>query len=59
MSKKFGISTARTLDGTWRWELHVPKGGQKDYMKGFAKTEADADAAGEKAQARFMQENSN
>jgi hypothetical protein len=59
MSKKFGTSTARSLDGSWRWELHVPKGSQQDYMKGFAKTEADADAAVEKARARFERESSN
>jgi hypothetical protein len=45
MSKRLGTSTARCLDGTYRWELHVPKGKQQDYMRGFAKTEADADAA--------------
>jgi len=53
MGKRFGTSTARCLDGSWRWELHVPKGKHEDYMKGFAKTEADADAALEKARARF------
>ena len=59
MSKNFGISTARVLDGSWRWELHVPKGAQQDYMKGFAKTEAEADAAAKKARMRFEQKNSN
>jgi hypothetical protein len=53
MSKTFGISTARTPDGTWRWELHVPKGRQQDYMKGFASTEAEAEAAGKKAQMQY------
>ena len=53
MSKTFGTSTARCLDGTWWWELHVPKGMRQAYMKGFAKTEADADAALEKARAQF------
>jgi hypothetical protein len=59
MSKTFGISTARTSDGTWRWELHVPKGSQQDYMKGFATTEAEADSAGKKAQMRYEQQISN
>lgn len=58
MSKKFGTSTARSPDGSWRWELHVPKGRQQEYMKGFAKTEADADAALENARARFERERS-
>jgi hypothetical protein len=39
--------------------LHVPKGAQQDYMKGFAKTEAEADAAAKKAQMQFEQKNSN
>jgi hypothetical protein len=55
MSKAIGISTARTLDGTWRWELHVPKGRRQDYMKGFASTEVEAEAAGKKAQMRYEQ----
>ncbi len=53
MSKRFGTSTARCLDGSWRWELHAPKGRQQDYMKGFARTEAEADAALELARVRF------
>jgi len=53
MSKRLGTSTSRCLDGTWRWELHAPKEKREDYMKGFAKTEAEADAALEKARARF------
>jgi len=59
MIKRLGTSTARCPDGTYRWELHVPKGKQQDYMKGFAKTEADADAAVETARARFEQKSSN
>ena len=53
MSKRFGTSTARCLDGSWRWELHVPKEKRQDYLKGFAKTEAEADAALEEARAQF------
>ncbi|HUE63497.1 MAG TPA: hypothetical protein VMO78_03885 [Rhizomicrobium sp.] len=53
MSRRFGTSTARCLDGSWRWELHVPKEKRQDYLKGFAKTEAEADAALEEARAQF------
>jgi hypothetical protein len=59
MSKTFGTSTARCLDGSWRWELHVPTGMRQDYMKGFAKTEADADVALKKARAEFERGTSN
>jgi hypothetical protein len=53
MGKTLGISTARTPDGSWRWELHVPKGSRQDYMKGFARTEAEAEAAGRTAQMQY------
>jgi hypothetical protein len=56
MSKTFGISTARSSDGTWRWELHVPKGSEEDYMKGFAQTEAEAETSAKQAQMRYGQE---
>jgi hypothetical protein len=46
-------------DGGWRWELHVPKGSQQDYMKGFASTEAEAEAAGKKAQMQYERQISN
>jgi hypothetical protein len=59
MKKNFGISTARTPDGSWRWELHVPKGSQQDYMKGFARTEDEAEAAAKMAQQRYQQDISN
>lgn len=59
MSKTFGISTASNQDGTWRWELHVPKGSEQDYMKGVSKTEAEAEAAARMAQTRYGQEISN
>ena len=59
MSKHFGISTARNPDGTWWWELHVPKGSQQDYMTGSARTEAEAEAAAKQAQMRYGQEISN
>jgi hypothetical protein len=59
MIKTFGISTARTPDGGWRWELHVPKGSQEDYMRGFARTEAEAEAAGKKAQMQYERQISN
>jgi hypothetical protein len=42
MSKNFGILAAPNPNGTWRWELHVPKGSQQDYMNGFANIEAEA-----------------
>jgi hypothetical protein len=53
MSKRIGTSTARCPDGSWRWELHVPKEKRQDYMRGFAQTEADADTALEEARVRF------
>ena len=59
MSRNLGISTARIPDGTWRWELHVPKGSRQDYMKGFATTEAEAEAAAKMAQKQYEQDSSN
>ncbi len=59
MNKKIGITTAQNLDRTWRWQLHVPKGGQQDYMKGIAITEAKAEAAANMARRRYEQEDSN
>jgi hypothetical protein len=53
MNKHFGISIAPKPDGTWRWELHVPEGSHEDFMQGIADTEAEAEAAAKRAQARY------
>jgi hypothetical protein len=59
MSKHFGISIAPKPDGTWRWQLHVPEGSQQDFMQGIANSEAEAEAAAKKAQARYGSDISN
>jgi len=56
MSKTFGFTIARNPDGTWRWEVHVPKGSPQDYIKGSAQTEAEAETAAKQAQTRYGQD---
>jgi hypothetical protein len=59
MSKHFGISISPKPGGAWGWELHVPEGSQQDFMHGVASTEAEAEAAAKKAQARYGNDISN
>jgi hypothetical protein len=59
MSKGHAIFVSRNLDGSWRWQVRVPNGRAREYMKGFAQSETEAEKAAGDALARFEREKSN